>query len=323
MFYRLLAIGGILLACSAWPLRAQESVRLCGLIYADYAYTITSPDGTSDGENAFQYRRAYLTADFVKSDRFSGRLRLDGAGSRLNGNGPQTPFVKDLFLVWKNALGEGHNLTMGLSPPPVFGVSEAQWGYRGLEKTLLDRAGISSSRDQGVKLSGPLGRLPSVRYSVMVAGNTSVSPEDDKYKKVYGQLEFRPGDRFHGTLGGSFADRADGSQMDVNGFVGYASGATNAGIEAFHSVRTVDAAPGDLQRTGISLFARHALSDSKRLIGRVDVFDTPTVRNTWITAGFAFIPEAGVQFVPNVIWSKNDLDDNPEVIARMTMIVSF
>lgn len=323
MFHRLIATGGILLACSALTLYAQDSVRLSGVIFADYSYTITSPSGAMDGENAFNYRRAFLTADFVKSERFSGRLRLDGAGRRLNGNGPQTPFVKDLYVVWKNAVGQGHNLTFGISPPPVFRASEAQWGYRGLEKTIQDRAGIASSRDHGVKLSGPLGDGAFFRYAFMVAGNTNVSPEDDKYKRVYGQVEYKPGGRLHGTVGGTFADRADGSQVDINGFLGYTVGPTHAGVEAFHSVRTIDSAAGDLERTGISVFARHALSESKQLVGRVDVFDTPTVRNTWITAGFAFIPESGIQFVPNVIWSKNDVDEDPEIIGRITMIVAF
>lgn len=323
MVHRLTAMGGILLACSALTLNAQDSVRLSGVIFADYSYTVTSPAGASDGENAFGYRRAFLTADFVKSERFSGRMRLDGAGRRLNGTGPQTTFVKDLYLVWSNALGDGHDLTFGISRPPVFIVSEAQWGYRGLEKTIQDRAGVASSRDQGVKLTGPLGGGNSFRYALMVAGNTNVSPEDDKYKRVYGQLEFRPENRFHGTLGGTFADRADGSQLHLNGFMGYTFGDTHAGVEAFHSVRTTDAATGDLERTGVSVFARHSLSETKGVVGRIDVFETPEVRNTWITAGFVFAPESGIQFVPNLIWSRNDVDDNPEVTARVTMIVAF
>jgi hypothetical protein len=148
-------------------------------------------------------------------------------------------------------------------------------------------------------------------------------PEDDKYKRVYGQLHYSPESRFHGSLGGTFADRADGSQIDVNAFVGYTSGPTRLGVEAFHSVRTIDSADGDLERTGVSVFARYALSATKQLIGRMDVFETPTVRNTWVTAGIAFEPEDGIQFVPNVIWTKNDTDEQAEFIARMTMIVAF
>lgn len=303
--------------------QSQSRTTVGGLIFSDYSYTISSPDGTSDGDNAFGYRRAYLTADFTLSPAFSGRVRLDGAGANLNAGGPPTPFVKDVHLTWKNALGDGHHVTFGISAPPVFQIAERQWGYRGLEKTVQDRAGIASSRDQGVKLNGPVTRSGSIRYAFMLANDTNVSRESDKYKKVYGQLEFYPSQRIHATVGGTYAARSSGSKVDVNGFFGYTHGRLHSGLEAAISVVEDNTVPDELQTTGVSFFSWYAVSQSKRLIGRVDVFETPTTRNTWFIAGFAFIPDPNVQFIPNVMYSRNNTADEPTITGRFTLIASF
>ncbi|MBK7868112.1 MAG: hypothetical protein IPJ75_14670 [Ignavibacteriales bacterium] len=45
---------------------------------------------------------------------------------------------------------------VGLLPPPTYGVSEAYWENRFLEKTQLDLRKISPSSDLGISLHGNL-----------------------------------------------------------------------------------------------------------------------------------------------------------------------
>jgi hypothetical protein len=157
------------------PVLGQEHIKISGLAYLDYYYLLNSPVAGDEQANGFDYRRLYLTTDFVLSDDFGGRARLEASSSSTTSQGRPAPFVKDLYVRWKNAIGQGHDLTLGISPPPAFGVSEGFWGYRSLEKTILDRNAILSSRDFGLTLSGRFDRDGAVRYALMYGNNNSVS----------------------------------------------------------------------------------------------------------------------------------------------------
>lgn len=124
-----LAIAGLVLVTllSTHIVSGQSSIHFSGRVYADYSYVIGSPDHETEGDNGFGYRRAYLTTKYSISDRFSGRFRLETNDGSTNAQGKDAPFVKDLYLKWTNALGNGHNLTFCVSSPPAFLVSEAHW----------------------------------------------------------------------------------------------------------------------------------------------------------------------------------------------------
>ena len=118
---------------------APPTLELSGLAYFDYAYVLSSDDEDIEGGNSFDYRRIYFTADYTLSDAFSGRLRFEAQGASTTAQGRPAPFVKDAYLRWDGAFAEGHRLTLGVQPPPLFQVAERVWGYRSLAKTVLDR----------------------------------------------------------------------------------------------------------------------------------------------------------------------------------------
>lgn len=159
---RLTAREACLLRCLLLgPVRratAQGDVCLSGQSFIDY-YQITSPDEAEERLNGFTYRRFHLTSDAEVPDAFSARLRLDAQASSFGDKGPQ-PFVKDLYLAWNVG---GRSLRMGVTPSPVFQVTERVWGYRGLAQSLLDLNDVVSSRDFGVCANGSLG-TDRVRY---------------------------------------------------------------------------------------------------------------------------------------------------------------
>lgn len=305
---------------------AQENISLSGTIFSDYIYQIASPDEAKEGENGFGFRRVYLTADYSISERFSGRLRLEGADNQTTAQGKPSPFIKDLYLRWNDAFGEGHRITFGVTSPPLWDAAESQWGYRSLEKTIQDRIGIASSRDIGVKVNGPL--TDAVAYSVMVGNNSGGKQETDKYKRVYGQLIFQPSDNIEATLGADFYTFEGGSSTRINGFVGYTlENSTKLGVEGVYNPRSFDSVDDTDKHFGLSLFATTDLSDSHRLIVRYDLQDRDNLgaesASSWAMAGIAFIVEDGVQFIPNVIYEKNDGDDTASILARLTLWANF
>ena len=304
---------------------AQDNISLSGSIFSDYSYQIASPDEAEEGENGFGFRRVYLTADYTISERFTGRFRLEGSDSQTTDQGKPAPFIKDLYLRWNDAFGEGHRITFGLTSPPLWGRAESLWGYRSLEKTIQDRIGIASSRDIGIKINGPV--TESVNYTVMVGNNSGGKRESDKFKRIYAQLEFRPSDNIEATLGADHYSFEGGSSTSFNGFVGYTLKATRLGVEGVFNPKSFDAFDETDKQFGLSLFATTDLSESRRLIVRYDLQDRDNLgvksASNWALAGLAFLVDDGVQIIPNVIYEKHDSDDKASILARLTLWANF
>ncbi len=306
---------------------AQNAFDFSGRVYADYTYTFKSPVQVQEGENAFGYRRVYFTADYRQSDRFSGRIRFEANDKSTTAQGRPSPFVKDLSLKWSGALGEGHDIIMGLSRTPSWVVSQKVWGYRSLTKSLQDRGKILSSRDIGVALKGRLTSDGKVRYGIMLANNESVSRETDKHKRVYGQLEFYPVQKLSITLGSDFASFEDGSVINFNAFGGYDSGMLRFGLEGYLNPRSFDDSHDDIIRSGASLFIVARVAERISGILRVDrlVEDYLGIKTveTMLLAGFGFHTGPGVQIIPNIVVIDDSEDDDPTITGRLTLHVDI
>ena len=67
----------------------------------------------------------------------SMRYPLEANDSGFGGGSKMNPFVKHAYLKWKDGVGSG-DLYLGLSGTPTWAVAEGLWGYRAVEKTVLD-----------------------------------------------------------------------------------------------------------------------------------------------------------------------------------------
>ena len=323
--YLLIVIGGFINQNLA---QAQDHIKISGLAYLDYSYTLASPVEAEVGTNGFGYRRLYLTTDYSLSQTFSGRARLEAADNSTTAQGKPAPFVKDLYLKWKNIFSGVHELVIGVSSPPTYTVSEDVWGYRSLEKTIMDRNNVVSSRDFGVALRGNLVSDGTVRYGLMAANNSSVKGETDKHKRLYGQLEWRPTETLTVTAGGDYADYGDDRDNGVNGngFIGYESEKFRVGVEGFYNVFNLENGETD-NLFGTTLFAATQLDEKWELIARVDQVDRSIggveTGDLYVLAGIAHTPHSKVFVIPNVVIVKDRDEDTPQVEGRITVHVNF
>lgn len=290
----------------------------------DYFYNLSAPDDASGGEredlHGFRYRRLYLTADYTLSEAFAGRMRLEAN----EGTGGQ-PVVKDLSLTW--AYSGDHSATLGITPPPAFGQAEDAWGYRSLEKTIMDRQDVVDSRDFGLRLGGPLTDGGTVRYAVMVANNGTVRPETDRYKRGYGQLQVRPTDRVLVVVGGDYAgydDERDHATR-LSAFGGYSHDRFRVGVEGYwFRVAMTEGDP--ITRVGASLFGVVQVAPSWDLVARLDRSRTarpgPTRYETFALGAVAYRPHPNVALIPN-LRVVDPTDAAAETTARMTVEVNF
>ena len=301
---------------------AQSSLSWSGLFYMDYEYVFSSSDEEQEGENGFDYRRVYLTADYTLSEEFSGRARLEASGE------PESvrPVVKDLYLTWHGVLGDGHNLIFGVQPPPVFTLSEKIWGYRSLEKTIMDRQGVSSSRDMGVSSTGGLAGDGELTYSLMVGNNNSIRGEDDKYKRVYGQLAFLS-DNVAASVGGDYASGEDRNGVTASVFAGYMVKHVRLGVEGFF--QQFDDANSDVStdRMGVSVWIVTPVAEKVELVGRVDLvendYGSGSVDETFLIGGVSFKPNRKVHLIPNVYVVDMTGQSDLEITGRVTLHADF
>ena len=317
----------ILMMLVASAANGQTSVKLSGTIFSDYSYTLASPNGENDGENGFDFRRVYLTSDFKLSEKFDGRVRFEATDKTVASDGKPAVFIKDLYVRWKNAFGDGHNITIGVSSPPMWTVSEKQWGHRGLEKTIMDRGKVASSRDMGVGFNGPLTSNGKVKYGLMFANNSGGKAETDKFKRLYGQLEFYPTNELKLSLGGDYYQFQGGSSVSGNLFVGYSMSKLKLGVEGFVNPKTIDSADDKDTRIGASFFGFYQVKETQRLIARFDLLDRDnvgdTTQNNWLILGYSFMPEKGIEIIPNLIFDKDDANDDATLTGRLTVVASF
>ena len=324
-----LALVIALLSLHLYTSAGQTTVSLSGLVYIDYEYTLAAPAEEAEGQNGFGYRRLYLTSDFGISEEFSARARLEAHDGSTTAQGRPAPFIKDLYLKWEDAFAEGHDLYIGISPPPSFTVSERIWGFRSLERTIQDRTGVVSSRDFGVALRGPLSPNGAVRYGVMAANNNGVGGESDKHKRVYGQLEIHPGNGLVITVGADYASFGDDRDDAVNGnaMVAHSRGRVTVGLEGFYYRASLAGLDETDDLYGLAAFGRANVNDKITLVGRFDRVEmsAPGVEDSenFFLAGVSIRPHENVDFIPNVIVSKLDSDDGSFVAGRVTLHVDF
>ena len=323
----------------------DNNPKFSGLMFGDYFYNIDSHDTTKKDLNGFQFRRIYITTDYAISEKFDTRFRLEadqGSGS-LTAGGKIGVMVKDAWFKWKNIF-QGSDFVFGLSPTPAFDVSEAAWGYRSLEKTIMDFNGVVSSRDLGIDLKGKFNEQGTMKYWVKIGNNSGNSPEVNKYKRYYGLLQFIPIKNFQFTVYGDYASNPQ--IRDLNNELkdhGTFTGAVmlnvkekdkySVGVESFYRSQAnnyYNASSNTLESQtgyGVSVFAWVGLTDMIRIVGRFDTVDPNTDvdkdgRNLIIGA-LDFRVDKNVSIMPNVEALTYQSDLANDVTGRVTLFYQF
>ncbi len=342
-FFKLFVL--IFLVSCSMEIKAQSADRLkfSGLMFGDYFYNVDQIDNTKKDINGFQFRRIYITTDYSISQSFTSRFRLEADQSALSSNGKITVFVKDAWLTWKNVF-DGSNLIMGISPTPAFEVSEKAWGYRSIEKTIMDLNKIVSSRDLGIDLKGKLVESGKISYWIKIGDNSANNPEVNKYKRFYASIHFKPVKNFEFTLYTDFAsapkkkDKINGILKSNNAFVaaaffGYSNEKLNFGMDSFiRAVQNNYAASSASELLtqksyGISAWFNANLNEKIGLITRFDIFDPnsdlSSDRSQLYIAGLDFRADDNVSIMPNLEVKTVQNGSSRDVVPRITVYWKF
>ncbi len=330
--------------------RAQDSTsapptppkdRFSGETYLDYYYNIQMNDASKKDLQGFQFRRIYFTYDHTISPSFDARVRFEADQKELTTPSAKiTTFMKEAFLKWKGVF-EGSDFIAGLSPTPTWDIAEVAWGYRSLEKTIMDLRGIAPRTDLGVDLRGKLAGDGTANYWLKIGNNSGQSIETNKFKRYYGLLHFKPSSQFQATVYADLDaeakvyDSFDGTYKDNNsftfaGFLGYREeGKYSFGLEGFYhptqnNFRSTPLTALETQNGyGVSAWAWGMVADQVRLVGRFDIYDSNTgLSNNTVYFGLGaidFMPTPDVHIMPNVwIQPYAATGSTTDVVARLT-----
>ena len=367
---KMLAVSTILILLGLSVAVSQG--KFSGYMFGDYYYNVmrdknigslsnvASPAGTT-AYQAFQLRRIYFAYDNDISDQFTTRFRLEADQTASNGvptsgdmlvgsatsAGKVSVFVKDAYLMWKNIFS-GSNLIFGVQPTPAYDVSEAAWGYRSLEKTIMDLRGIVPSRDLGVSLKGKITDDGMINYWAMFANGSGNSVETDKYKRYYAHIQIKPTTNLQAILNFDFKDAANDAKGNNTGtttaslFVGYAVPfAYNINVEAFTTSQANSFTPtggslGSKNGLGFSIFGSYYIIPELAAVARYDNWNPNTagaanaqgdVRN-YVIAGLSWKVDKNVSIMPNVLYETYEAASgastpDPSITARITLYYIF
>ncbi|HEX7071448.1 MAG TPA: hypothetical protein VF190_11610, partial [Rhodothermales bacterium] len=164
-------------------------------------------------------------------------------------------------------------------------------------------------------------------YSVMVANNNALLPESDQSKRVYAGLTSSPVEHIVVGVSADYAGYEGEleSGTTLHAFAGYESDRFSAGVEPFwNRLQLTD--DGEAVLSGVSVFAHVGITDSWRVIGRVDLAspsgDEDGPNSTLGIVAISFEPIQNVRLMPNV-WLLKQEGTDAEVRGRFTFEFRF
>ncbi len=338
LLFRMMSLGLILFLFSLSLVLGQDKNPLAGFTikgkaYFDYSYLLSSsgPIAESQGQgwNSFKFRRAYFTLEHKISEKFKFRFRTD---TDRKADDKLRIFLKHAYLEWKDLIPES-KLYIGMAATPTKELAEAVWGYRGVEKTLMDvykdQTGQSvdfASADLGFALKGKI--VKQLNYHLMVSNGAGYShPEGDKYKKFAAQLQLLPIEGL--TVAGLIdIERQDGDSTNYTyrGDLLYKKGNLALGSEIFQYKDNQNS----LKRSGYSLFGIYKIAKEIKIFARYDFYN-PFIGVTgidddeinYIIIGFDYFPHKLVHVMPNIRFKSYADDRSSDVIALLTFELKY
>jgi len=314
--------------------------KVSGYAFGDWFYNMKNSDSTKRDLNAIQFRRIYLYYDYDWSEAFAAQFLLEADGKDTTNSGKLGVFVKAAYLEWKELVPKA-SLYIGMSATPTWSTnSEKVWTYRSIEKTIIDLHGLGSASDLGIGLKGKFDSAGRGLYHIMLGNGRGQKPEDNKYKKIYGDVIFKPTKDvsleayadYEGASKYAGSDRRK-DVFTLKGCGAYQTPDLTIGVEAFRQTKNnagiVDTDTANVVPTGIALFVHGTLmKDKLRGFARFDIFDPDAnaddATERLLIAGFDYMPNKNIHVMPNILINDYFGDDleydrkESDITARVT-----
>lgn len=307
---KILFLSAGLFIFQAVSTQAQSTTKISGLVFADYYYNVENNKPALVDESAFTFRRIYFTFENNLTENIKTRIRFESAHDKFGEGSKINPFVKHAYLEWSNLI-PNHKLYAGIEETNAFKNTEELWGYRSIEKTIMDLNKICFSADMGIALKGDLS--VKVHHWLTVMNGTGYgSSEVDRFKKIgyafwvnpvkeltleaYADYEKQDPDKPDFEYATDYSGSS--GYHTIKGFIGWDAPSFTLGAEAFlrtnmesgienvtlaGDTAVAGYAKADVKRFGCSVFGSWITPVPKlKLFARYDFFD-PNTENAVFT----------------------------------------
>jgi len=332
--------------------KSQENIKddfkphgkIIGQVFGDYMYVAKADTGVLDLENAvlnkkesfnsFQLRLLHLGYEYYFSPKISSLIQTDIDENSLSSDGNITPFIKDAWIKWN--IFKNHDIIFGIQDVVQLATCENAWGHRYLEKSISDLRGLVGGREFGLSFRG---KNDKTAYGIMLANGNGLNPENDNYKRLFSNFEFKPlkdlvlqaycdanfkpktGDLEKNEYSGGLVAEYTIAKKYSIGFDGFYKRAQNGNFNG--------TTYSYLDTYAISTFMYAQISKKNELVFRYDYYvpnkDNNTTSNSrgYILAAYVFSPIPDFQISPNILVESYEKKGNkniePSIWARLTL----
>jgi len=291
--------AAVVAACAgmSFAALADESTKVGGKAYIDFTNIDSKTNGTKNNASGlgFDLTRFYLGVDHSFDDIWSANLTTDV--TYVSSESLTQVYVKKAYLQAK--LSDAAIVRIGSADMPWIPYVEGAYGFRYVEKTLIDRLGFGTSADWGLHAGGKL-MDGMVNYAVSaVNGNGYKNPSRSKGLDFEGRVGVMPVKGLNLAVGfyngkkGKDLQTATGlntaSRMDV--LAAYSYDMFNVGAEYFSSENN-DPTTKD-KADGYSVFASVKPAEKVAVFVRYDdakpnKTTNSSLKDTYYNAGVAY-----------------------------------
>ena len=182
-----------------------------------------------------------------------------------------TTFLKNAYVDYK--CDNGDKLSIGLIGTNSFGAQEKNWGYRFIEKSVVDKYGMTNTADFGIGYSKTFGK---VKTSMQLLNGEGFKKSDEDGKQslylsvLYGESRLDKNDGMNLGFVMNNNPQSDGTVNNLVGlFGGWASNGLRLGLE--HNQFEVELS--DLTEEATSFYLNYDLNDNWDIFVRHDLND--------------------------------------------------
>ena len=298
--------AAVMAACAgmSFTALADESTTVGGKAYIDFTNIDKKVNGTKDVASGlgFDLQRFYLSVGHTFDDMWSANLTTDVTYD--SGVKATQVYVKKAYLQAK--FSDAAVLRAGSADMPWIPYAEHAWGYRYVEKALIDRTGFGTSADWGAHLGGKL-MDGMVNYAVSaVNGNGYKNPTRSKGLDFEGRIGVMPvkglnlavgfynGKRGQDVQGSSGVNTAN--RTDV--LAAYSHDMFNVGAEYFSAENWATTAAKD-KADGYSVFGSVKPAEKIAVFARYDEVKpnkttNSSLKDTYYNVGVAYTARKNV-----------------------------
>ncbi|HET7369473.1 MAG TPA: carbohydrate porin [Gammaproteobacteria bacterium] len=270
-----------------------------GEMFTDFSWLEQQQDGQDTNLSGYglDVKRFYLGAEHIFDDTWSANITADFNYKRQDGE--TQVYVKKAYV--QANFSPAAILRAGSAAMPWIPFVEHIYGYRYVEKVIVDRLDFGNSYDWGVHLGGETAGILSYQ-TALVNGGGYKNPSRGDGMDVAARVSYEPVDGLTFALGAYNGHRAmDLADAPANhtatrytALAAYVTDRFRIGAEYFRANNWNNVTtPATDSADGYSIFASLSVSRGMSVFGRYDHADlsnnlVPSLADRYYNAGFAW-----------------------------------